>query len=208
MGPDSSLEQFDGFPGVSSYEQLIAGYQPLAQIPNMAETTASAACYTTGTTGRPKGIMLTQLNWVTMIANYYATVDPGPDPVHLCVAPMTHAAGVLALTLMAAGGTSVILPGFDAAWVAAAIEAEGVTHLFLPPTAIYMLLAYPGLGDHDHSSLRQFMYAAAPMAIDKLRECLKTFGPVMMQTFGQAESPMFCTRALSRSKARRSSSFS
>lgn len=55
-----------------------------------------------GTTGRPKGIMLTQLNWVTMIANYYATVDPGPDPVHLCVAPMTHAAGVLALTLMAA----------------------------------------------------------------------------------------------------------
>lgn len=146
-----------------------------------------------GTTGRPKGIMLTQLNWVTMIANYFAAVDPGPAPVHLVIAPMTHAAGVLGITLMAAGGTSVILPGFDAAAVAQAIETEKVTHLFLPPTAIYMLLSLPGIRDRDFSSLRQFIYAAAPMAVDKLRECLDIFGPVMMQSFGQAESPMFCT---------------
>ncbi|AFK55636.1 AMP-binding protein [Tistrella mobilis] len=146
-----------------------------------------------GTTGRPKGIMLTQLNWGTMIANFYAGVDPGPAPVHLLVTPMTHAAGVMAIVLMAAGARNIILPGFDAARVLDTIAREEVTHLFLPPTAIYMLLSEPGIEDRGFPSLRGFIYAAAPMAVDKLRQCLKIFGPVMMQSFGQAESPMFCT---------------
>ncbi len=145
-----------------------------------------------GTTGRPKGIMLTQLNWTTLIANYYASFDAGPDPVHLLITPMTHASGVLAIALMAAGARSVILPGFDAANVLDTIESEGVTHLFLPPTAVYMLLSQPEVAQRSFPSLRFFLYAAAPMAIDKLRQCLKIFGPVMAQCFGQAESPMFC----------------
>jgi acyl-CoA synthetase (AMP-forming)/AMP-acid ligase II len=95
--------------------------------------------------------------------------------------------------LMAAGATQIILPGFDAAKVVNAIETEGVTHMFLPPTAIYMLLAHPAIKQHDFSSLEHFIYAAAPMSVDKLKECLEVFGPVMTQTFGQAEAPMLCT---------------
>jgi acyl-CoA synthetase (AMP-forming)/AMP-acid ligase II len=68
-----------------------------------------------------------------------------------------------------------------------------VTRLFLPPTAIYALLAHPGVRDHDFSSLKHFIYAAAPMAVDKLREAMDVFGPVMTQTFGQAEAPMIAT---------------
>ncbi len=146
-----------------------------------------------GTTGLPKGIVHTQLVWETMIANLYAHVEIGPDPVHLLVTPMTHAAGVMAIAMLAAGTRNVILPGFDAGTVLDAIENEGVTHLFLPPTAIYMLLSHPGLEKRRFSSLRGFFYAAAPMAVDKLRQCLETFGPVMIQSFGQAEAPMFCT---------------
>lgn len=149
-----------------------------------------------GTTGRPKGIMLTQLNWATMVANFYTGVEVGPSPVHLLVAPMTHAAGVLGMVLMAAGARNVILPGFDALRVLDMIEREEVTHLFLPPTAIYMLLSQPGIEKRSFPSLRSFIYAAAPMAVDKLRECLRIFGPVMMQTFGQAETPMFCSLLL------------
>ncbi|WP_299567977.1 AMP-binding protein [uncultured Sulfitobacter sp.] len=145
-----------------------------------------------GTTGRPKGILLTQLNWATLIANFYAGHDVGPEPVHLLISPMTHAAGVMAVALMATGTRNIILPGFDGARVLDTIEREGVTHLFLPPTAIYMLLSEPGIEDRRFPSLRGFIYAAAPMAVDKLRQCLKIFGPVMMQSFGQAESPMFC----------------
>lgn len=146
-----------------------------------------------GTTGRPKGILSTQLVWETMIASYYATLPVGKDPVHLVIAPMTHAAGLVGIVLVAAGATNVILPGFDAGEVIATIEAERVTHLFLPPTAIYMLLAHPGVAERDFSSLQSFLYAAAPMSVEKLRQCLAVFGPVMTQSFGQAEAPMFCT---------------
>ncbi len=146
-----------------------------------------------GTTGRPKGVLWTHLVWETMIANFFAALPTDKPPVHLVVAPMTHAAGVVAIMLMAMGATQIILPGFDAGRIVDAIEQEGVTHLFLPPTAIYVLLAHPGLRDRDFSSLEAFIYAAAPMSVEKLKQCLEVFGPVMVQTFGQAESPMVCT---------------
>ncbi len=146
-----------------------------------------------GTTGRPKGVIWTNLVWETMLASFFTSMPCRKPPVHLVVAPMTHAAGGIALLLMAAGATHVILPQFDAGRVAAAIQDEGVTHLFLPPTAIYMLLAHPGLADYDYGSLEHFIYAAAPMSVGKLKECLQAFGPVMTQCFGQAEAPMLCT---------------
>lgn len=146
-----------------------------------------------GTTGRPKGVLWTHRVWQTMISNFFAAIPCGKAPVHLVIAPMTHAAGGVGIMLMAMGATQVILPGFDAEKVATAIEREKVTHMFLPPTAIYVLLAHPGLKQHDFSSLEAFIYAAAPMSVDKLKECLDVFGPVMVQTFGQAEAPMVCT---------------
>ncbi len=146
-----------------------------------------------GTTGRPKGVMLTNLNFTTMTANFAAAMPVDAPPVHLVIAPMTHAAGCVAIALMPHGATNVILPQFDAKAVMETIERERVTHLFLPPTAIYMLLAHPDVRKHDYSSLRNFVYAAAPMSADKLQECLDVFGPVMTQTFGQAEALMICT---------------
>ncbi len=70
---------------------------------------------------------------------------------------------------------------------------SGVTTLFLPPTAIYAMLAHPRVREFDYSSLRHFIYAAAPMSSEKLKEAIEVFGPVMAQTYGQAESPMLCT---------------
>jgi acyl-CoA synthetase (AMP-forming)/AMP-acid ligase II len=155
---------------------------------------ALAGIYSTGgTTGRPKGAMWTAMTWQTMVANFFVSQPCRKLPVHLVVAPMSHAAGGMSVTLSSAGATNVILPRFDAGEVLAAIEQHHVTHLFLPPTAIYMLLAHPNLNRHDYSSLECFLYAAAPMSIDKLRLCIATFGPVMAQCYGQSEAPMFCT---------------
>ncbi|SLN23925.1 AMP-binding protein [Oceanibacterium hippocampi] len=146
-----------------------------------------------GTTGRPKGVMWTNLVWEIMLANFYTSMPRRKPPVHLVVAPMTHAAGGLAILMMAQGTTHVILPQFHAQAVAETIQNEGVTHLFLPPTAIYVLLAHKEVAKYDYSSLEHFIYAAAPMSVEKLKECLAVFGPVMSQTFGQAEAPMLCT---------------
>ena len=64
---------------------------------------------------------------------------------------------------------------------------------FLPPTAIYVMLAHPEVRNYDYSSLDYFLYAAAPMSVDKLKEAIDVFGPVMAQSYGQAEAPMICT---------------
>lgn len=146
-----------------------------------------------GTTGRPKGVMATNLTWETVIANFQCAMPSRHPPVHLVVAPMTHGAGCVAMCLMPSGATHVILRQFDAHKVLEAIERYRVTHLFLPPTAIYMLLADPKVRSFDYSSLEYFIYAAAPMSVEKLKESLEVFGPVMAQTFGQTEAPMLCT---------------
>jgi acyl-CoA synthetase (AMP-forming)/AMP-acid ligase II len=95
--------------------------------------------------------------------------------------------------LLALGGTQVFVAKPEPGAILAAIERHRITHLFMPPTMIYMLLAHADVRAHDYSSLRYFMYAAAPMAAEKLREALDVFGPVMAQTFGQVEAPMVCT---------------
>ena len=148
---------------------------------------------TGGTTGRPKGGMWSHLTYETMVATWHYCMPAKKKPVHLVVAPMTHGAGVIALILMATAGTHVILPQFEAEEVLKAIERERITQLFLPPTAIYMLLAHPDIKKYDYSSLEYFIYLAAPMSVEKLKECLRIFGPVMTQSFGQVEAPAICT---------------
>ncbi len=156
---------------------------------------------TGGTTGLSKGAVWTHRTWQTMIANLLTAFPVQRPPVNLVVAPMTHAAGGVAMMLMAVGATFVILPGFSPERVPAAIAQHRVTHLFLPPTAIYMLLAHPDVRQHDYSSLDYLIYAAAPMSVDKLRVAMEVFGPVMAQTFGQAEAPMLCTALTPREHA-------
>jgi acyl-CoA synthetase (AMP-forming)/AMP-acid ligase II len=163
--------------------------------PNIPERRdALSAIYSTGgTTGRPKGVMWSHLTWETMISSFHLCMPVKRPPVHLVVAPMTHAAGAVAMILMAVGATQIILPQFDAELVMNTIQRERVTHMFLPPTAIYMLLAHPDVRKYDYSSLDYFLYLSAPMSVEKLKECLRVFGPVMTQSFGQVEAPMMCT---------------
>ena len=145
---------------------------------------------TGGTTGMPKGVMNTHRNLQTFFAQYSmaASYRPGEPVVNLAAAPMTHTAGNLSLPTTARGGTVVILARPDPAALLDAIERHRVTELFLPPTVIYMLLSHPNLETRDFSSLRYFLYGAAPMSVDKLRQAIDVFGPVMMEAYGQMEA--------------------
>ncbi|HTT02732.1 MAG TPA: AMP-binding protein [Steroidobacteraceae bacterium] len=139
-----------------------------------------------GTTGDPKGVMMSHLAWQTWISAAQRLFWH-EHAIHLVVAPMTHAAGGVTLLMSAMGATNVILPGFDALHVMQAIQQYRVTHLFLPPTAVYRMLAHPEVRNYDYSSLRYFNYASAPMAPEKVKEAMAVFGPVMMTGFGQTE---------------------
>jgi acyl-CoA synthetase (AMP-forming)/AMP-acid ligase II len=145
---------------------------------------------TGGTTGRPKGVMLTGRNLETMSALTLMGYPFIGRPVYLALAPLTHAAGVLCLPVMTLGGRIVILPKPDIGDFLAAIEQHGVTHTFLPPTLIYMLLAHEKLGTTKLDSLQCFWYGAAPISAARLEEALTKIGAVMAQLFGQTEAPM------------------
>ncbi|RZL89003.1 MAG: o-succinylbenzoate--CoA ligase [Variovorax sp.] len=148
---------------------------------------------TGGTTGLPKGVLVTHRIYGAMMANWFAAMPVVERPVHLAVAPMTHAAGAVCFMTMSYGGNTVVLPSAEPGSILRAIQTHRVTQLFLPPTVIYKLLAHPELRAHDYRSLQYFIYSAAPMSIDKLREALDVFGPVMVQCYGQAEAPFICT---------------
>jgi fatty-acyl-CoA synthase len=149
---------------------------------------------TGGTTGPARGVRVTNLAWgsMTEMASHYWKGDVA-NPVCLCTAPLSHAAGVVAFTMLTLGGTNVVLPGFDASQVLAAIAQYRVTHLFLPPTAFYALLAHPDVKKFDYSSLRVFLLAGSPVSPDKLKQGVEVFGPCMCQSYGQTEAPMLVT---------------
>ncbi len=147
---------------------------------------------TGGTTGPSKGVEISNRSICTMIElglKHY--IDGREDEVvHLAVAPITPAAGVIISIYAAVGGKTVVLPEFNPRAVLETIESHRVTHIFLPPTAYYALLDEADKSDFDLSSLRQLLIAAAPVSADKLKAGVERFGPVICQCYGQAESPM------------------
>ncbi len=145
---------------------------------------------TGGTTGQPKGVLLTGHNIETMTALTLMGYPFEGRPVYLALAPLTHAAGVLCFPVMALGGEIVIMPAPDLAEFLALIGRHQVTHAFLPPTLVYLLLDQPGLAAADLGSLQCLWYGAAPMSATRLEQAIRVLGPVLGQLFGQTEAPM------------------
>lgn len=144
---------------------------------------------TGGTTGKPKGVVLTDRNIETMSALTLIAFPHGDPPVYLALAPLTHAAGVLCFPLMSLGGHVVVMREPDLGDFLASIERHRVTHTYMPPTLIYMLLDDERLARTDLSSVLCFWYGAAPMSPTRLEQALERIGP-MAQFFGQSEAPM------------------
>lgn len=195
---------------VPSVKHLVCIDEALGDIPSLAQFTTRGAGVeipdvpydphrmatilgSGGTTGRSKGILWDNLTWSTLIAQTLISFPSEHPPVHLCAAPMTHAAGILAFMFMPQCALNVVLDRIDPLEVMEAIERHRVTHLFLPPTALYALLAHPRVREFDYSSLTHFIVAASPVSPDKLAEAIEVFGPCLCQLYGQAEAPMAVT---------------
>jgi acyl-CoA synthetase (AMP-forming)/AMP-acid ligase II len=148
---------------------------------------------TGGTTGLSKAALWTQRTWDSAIKAFWTCLPTDRPAVHLVAAPMTHGAGVVALMMIAEGATNVMLPSAQAEGILEAIGRHQVTHFYIPPTVLYNMLAHPRLREFDYTSLRAIVLAAAPVAPAKFQEAMDVFGPVMCQSFGQAEAPMFLT---------------
>ncbi|WP_039824963.1 acyl-CoA synthetase [Nocardia testacea] len=160
--------------------------------PDMRRRPADGLCMlagTGGTTGRPKGVRLTELNMMTSTALALMSYPFGDRPRYLALAPLTHSAGVLTFPILALGGEVVIMPAPDIGQFLALAARHRITHAFLPPTVIYGLLDHPDLDRTDLSALRCLWYGAAPISPTRLEEALARIGPVLGQLFGQTEAP-------------------
>ena len=143
--------------------------------------------YTGGTTGVPKAAMLPERAVVQMAQSVSIGWDLPKQIRYLACAPITHAAGMLSLPTLLAGGTIVLQRGFDpGAWLAA-VAAEGITLGLLVPTMIYAVLDHPDLSTTDLTSLQTVMYGASPMSPTRMAEALDRVGQVFCQLYGQTE---------------------
>ena len=179
-GPDPSLDQ------------LTSG--PRAAVEDWGDVYGSLehpVCIrqTSGTTGKPKLV-------VSAVRSFNETIrllrqglhDSKGAPVCLVAAPLSHAAGMHAFAMLTLGATLVILATLEPAVVLDHLERHHVTHLWLPPTALYLLLSWPDARACDYSSLRSLVLGAAAVAPARLKEAVEVFGPCLCQSYSQIES--------------------
>jgi len=175
-----------------NYEDLLS--KARAQRPDSfpSDTDLHSIYFTSGTTGRPKGVMLTHANWINVVTTHLIDLNPGltKSDIALLAAPITHATGSLALPHLARGARLKVLDHFDPEKVADICVSRNITSSFMAPTMIQLLMQHMPSGSREKISFRSLIYGGAAFPIDRLVEAMEVFGPGMHQVYGQWEAPV------------------
>jgi len=183
---------FDGgCEGWQDYASLLSAASD--RMPDIARCSADIAVlhYTSGSSGRLKAAVQTYGNRHASLRNLLlgkAGPMPGPGDTLALVGPMSHATGMLIQPFLSRGATLSIFAKFDPEEFLHAVARQHITHVFMVPTMINMLLSAPTLDSHDLSSLKSLAYGAAPMSMQRISEAWERIGPVLSQGYGAGET--------------------
>ncbi|MCK9284603.1 MAG: long-chain fatty acid--CoA ligase [Rhodocyclaceae bacterium] len=182
--------------GMSGLEALIDAAEPVANADRGGDDLA-AVCYTGGTTGFPKGVMLSHAN---LISSALGVVGSGESigPVCLHAAPMFHAADMLQfISALIVESTHVVIPAFEPLAAMRAIQDEGVTDTLIVPTMIQMLADHPQRDEFNLTSLQRLFYGASVISEAVLVRATRALpGTKFIQVYGMTElSPLITVLA-------------
>ncbi|MEV7687159.1 4-coumarate--CoA ligase family protein [Streptomyces bungoensis] len=180
----------DSAPGHRSLLDLLATTAPEPDLAFDPAEDIAALPYSSGTTGTPKGVMLTHRQIATNLAQLEPAVPAGPGDRILAVLPFFHIYGLTALmnAPLRKGATVVVLPRFDLETFLAAIETHRITGLYVAPPIVLALAKHPAVARYDLSSLQYVISAAAPLDAQLATACAERLGlPPIGQAYGMTE---------------------
>jgi fatty-acyl-CoA synthase len=184
--------------GQLDYDSVIAGSSG-RQAPNSDVRLEDDALilYTSGTTGKPKGAVLTHQNLTFNTMNQLAHVDVLNSDVVLCTAPMFHVTGLgqVSLPTIFKGGTVMMAPKFDPGWLLATIASERITAFSAVPTMLQLLCDHPDFAGADLTSLRYVIYGGSP-ALERVAKAWFERGVEVLQGYGMTEAAPGVTMAV------------
>ncbi|MBC7667262.1 MAG: fatty acid--CoA ligase [Gemmatimonadaceae bacterium] len=180
----------DGHPDFATWRDAASADAPTARI---MPADIALQLYTSGTTGRPKGAMLTHDN-ILGPRKLAAAADMdwnrwGPDDVSLVAMPVAHIGGTgWGVVGLVNGAKGVVAREFDPTKVLDFIEKDQISKMFMVPAALQIVVRLPSARQVDYSRLTHILYGAAPIPLDLLRECLEVFGCGFVQQYGMTET--------------------
>jgi long-chain acyl-CoA synthetase len=178
-----------GAEGFADYDEAVSAQPSTDPGTTSAPDDVAFQLYSSGTTGRPKGVMLSNDNFFALLPLAKELWELSPESVNLAAMPLFHiGGGGWATAGMYEGCTTVVMRDLDPGALVGLIGKERITHGFLVPAVLQFMLMVPGVDQADFSSLRVLVYGASPISEEVLARSVTTFGCKFWQAYGLTET--------------------